>query len=96
MRYAKLVGNRLRFSPNPILFGELRIGNPPEELYLSEGYKPVHFTELPEAQGFGWYEVVWSETENAIIQSWQWHESEDTDELSDSEAMQLLLGGEVS
>ena len=40
-----------------------------------------------------WIET-WTETENAIVQGWTWHEATDEDEISDTEALALLTGGE--
>ena len=94
MRYAKLINNDLQFAPNPIRAGDNIIGNPPDDVYLAEGYKPVRFTQQPEPLGGGHYDAVWTETEDAIVQSWIWREAADEDEITDAEAMEILLGGE--
>lgn len=93
MRYAKLINNQLSYAPNPILHNDNYTGNAPPEVYWAEGYKQVQYTGQPEPQGAGWWNEVWEETGEAIVQGWQWHEATDGDELTDIEALNLLLGG---
>lgn len=95
MAYAKLIDGNLSYAPNPILNNGFRIGNPPQEIYLDEGYKPVSLTDQPEPRGVGWWVETWSETEEAIVQGWTWHEAADEDEISPEEALQILLGGNI-
>lgn len=93
MRYAKLINNYPSYAPNPIIHNGCRIGNPPPEIYLEEGYKPVVYNDQPEPQGAGRYIEKWAETEEAIVQGWEWHEAADEDEIDPEEALDLLLGG---
>lgn len=95
MKYAKLINNFPAYAPNPILHNGLRYGNPPADVYLAEGYKPVTYTDQPEPQGVGRWIETWTETEDAIVQGWVWHEAADEDEISDTEALDMLLGGEA-
>ena len=91
MKYAKLFDGRLSFAPNPIRADGFWHGNPPAELYLAQGYKPVRCTEPPAAEnGFRPVES-WTETEEAIVQGWT---LEPEGELEDGEALNILLGGE--
>lgn len=76
MKYAKLIDNTVVFAPNPILRDGFFIGNPTSAIYLSEGFKPVSYTNQPEPQGRGWYESIWMESEEAIVQDWEWRESD--------------------
>lgn len=94
MSYAKLIDGNLSYAPNPIRHNSVLIGNPPAEVYLSEGYKPVTLTNQPEPLGVGWWIETWTETEDAIVQGWTWHEATDEDEISDTEALELLTGGD--
>ena len=94
MRYAKLINGYPVFAPNPILHNGMWYGNPPGEVYLEQGYKPVQYTDQPEPQGVGRYEATWTETDEAIVQGWTWHEATDEDEIDPEEALDLLLGGE--
>ena len=71
MTYAKLIEGELNFAPNPIRVGENNIGNPPDEIYLADGYKPVRYTDPPTEprEGYQWQES-WSETDTEIVQGW--------------------------
>lgn len=93
MQYAKLIDGQLHFSPNPILVDSNYIGNPNGDLCLALGFQPVRYTEMPEPQGIGWYSTIWVESEEGIVQTWEWHEASGNDEISDSEALSILLGG---
>lgn len=95
MTYAKLNEGELVLAPNPITVNGSRIGNPPASIYEAKGYKPVAYTDQPEPQGMGWYVETWTETDEAIVQGWVWHEATDEDEISDEEVLQILLGGNV-
>jgi hypothetical protein len=90
MRYAKLINNHPVYATNPILHNGLWYGNPPPEVYLAEGYKPVRFTDAPETD-IGYTAVEgWTETETEIIQTWEIMEAE----VDSSEAMDILFGGD--
>lgn len=94
MKYAKLINNYPVYATNPILHNGLWYGNPSGEIYEAEGYKPVQYADQPEPQGVGRWEATWTETDEAIVQGWEWHEATDEDEISDAEALDMLLGGE--
>lgn len=94
MEYAKLIDGFPVYAPNPILHNGLWYGNPPPEVYLTEGYKPVTYTDQPEPQGVGRWIEKWEETDEAIVQGWVWHEATDEDEISPEEALDMLMGGE--
>ena len=94
MRYSKLLDGHPVYAPNPILHDGQRIGNPPGEVYLEEGYKPVQRTDQPEPLGIGWWEELWTEDNLNIYNTWQWNEATDDDEISPEEALDMLLGGE--
>ena len=70
MTYAKLINNTLALAPNPIIVGDRQIGNPPGDIYTKQGYKPVTYTEAPAVEP-GYVAVPgWTETEEAIVQTW--------------------------
>ena len=94
MKYAKLNDGSISYAPNPILYNGLWFGNPPGSVYEAEGYKPVTYTDQPEPLGVGRWIETWTETEDAIVQGWVWHEAADEDEISDTEALALLTGGD--
>lgn len=91
MNYAKLIDGYPAYAPNPIIIGDRQIGNPPGSVYEEQGYKPVTFTDPPETEP-GYVAVSgWTETEEAIIQTWTIQE---LTELDGDQAMQYLFGGE--
>lgn len=94
MRYAKLIDGFPAYAPSPILHDGMMRYNPPGSVYEAEGYKPVTYTDQPEPLGVGWYVETWTETDEAIVQGWVWHEATDEDEISQEEALDMLLGGE--
>ena len=94
MKYAKLIDGAISHAPNPILHNGMIRYNPPGSVYEAEGYKPVSLANQPEPPGVGWWVETWTETEDAIVQGWTWHEATDEDEISDTEALELLTGGD--
>lgn len=94
MIYAKLIDGYPQYAPNPILHDGSYIGNPPGEVYEAEGYKIVTLTPMPEAPSGYYYAETWTETEDAIVQSWELVEAPEP-ELSADEALDILLGGAV-
>ena len=70
MKYAKLKDGYPVYAPNPILHDGLWVGNPPAEVYLADGYKPVIYTDPPETEP-GYIAVpIWTETADEIVQMW--------------------------
>lgn len=91
MKYAKLIDSYPLFAPRHLTVGENVIYNPPEEIYLEQGWLPVKFTDQPEPQGYGYYSETWTEKDGEIVQGWEW--VEETDVPAD-EAMSILFGGD--
>lgn len=90
-KYAKLIDSYPQFAPRHLTVGENVIYNPPEEIYLEQGWLPVRFTEAPEAEP-GWhYEESWSEDGGEIVQGWEL--VRDPDDISADEAIDIILGG---
>ena len=92
MKYAKLIDGAISYAPNPIVIGDRQIGNPPGEVYLSEGYKPVIYTEPPEVEpGYiavpGWYDEG-----DAIREVWTI--IEEPDEIDEGRAYRIISGEE--
>ena len=94
MRYAKLTDSSISYAPNPIQHNGLWYGNPPGSVYEAEGYKPVQYADQPEPQGVGHWEETWTETDEAIVQGWVWHEAGPDDEISGDEVLDVLFGGD--
>ena len=90
MTYAKLISGYPQYAPNPITVNGVRIGNPPAEVYLAEGYKPVRYTAAPETDVGCEAKPGWEETETEIVQTWEIVEAD----VDPAEAMEILFGGE--
>ena len=89
MKYAKLISGNLAYAPNPIIIADRQIGNPPGEVYIKQGYKPVVYTEPPEVEpGYeavpGWYD---DGTEIREV----WTVVPEPDEVNSDRAMEILF-----
>lgn len=92
IKYAKLENGYPHYAPNPIRVDGNYVGNPPGDVYLAEGYKPVRHTEPGETpDGYFWAET-WTETDSEIVQGWEAVEL--PDEVGADEAMEILFGGD--
>ena len=70
MKYVKLIDGEIVFAPNPIKVNNYYIGNPSGEIYKSQGYKELEYTDPPEVEDG--YEAIsgWEELEDKIVQIW--------------------------
>lgn len=92
MTYAKLTEAGIVFAPRRLRMGGTTVYNPPAELLLELGYKPVIYSEAPEV-GEGFEAAPgWTETEDAIVRTWT---LEPEGDISDAAALEILLGGET-
>lgn len=90
MTYAKLINGELVAAPRRIRLETHTVFNPPAELLEEQGYKPVRYTEPPEVEE-GFVAVPgWEETEEEIVQTWT---VEPEGDISDAEALEILMGG---
>lgn len=97
MKYAKLIGGALIYAPRKLateIDGEsYMVYNPPDELLEEQGWLPVVYTNPPEApEGYN-YEPTYTEDDGEIVQGWVL--VEDSDDISDSEALDIIMGGVV-
>ena len=92
--YGKLTDGRLITAPKMLVIGSTKVWNATAEQYAAAGYKPVEFTEMPEAPEGYYYESGWEEQETAIVQTWTMVELP-PDEMSAEEALEIILGGEA-
>ena len=91
MRYAKLIDGQIQFATRKLTVGEYTVYNPTPEMLIAEGYKPVVYTEPPTVEP-GFVAVPgWEERENEIVQIWTIEQ--DSGEIDDSEALNIILGG---
>ena len=91
MIYGKLVDGELRGAPNPLKTEESYIFTNNAAIYLANGYKSIILTDSP-SDGKS-YTSSWTETETEIIQVWT--EQQQTDEISDSEALSIITERDV-
>lgn len=69
--YAKLENGYLRSAPKTVQWQGHTVNNPSADKLAELGYKPVVYTDMPEAiEGKHW-ESGWTEEENAIRQVWK-------------------------
>jgi hypothetical protein len=89
--YAKLIDGALQTAPKKLTGDGVIVYNPPAEMYLAVGYKPVTFVDPPEAPEDFYYESGWEEQTDAIVQTWTLTPlPEDIDE---AEAYDIIFGG---
>ena len=89
--YGKLINTTLFIAPNKLNEGNTIVFNPPHELYIDQGWKPVIFTDMPEPPTGYTYEMGWSEINGIITEIWTLVEL--SDDIDDSEVIEILLGG---
>lgn len=70
--YGKLINGILYRAPKMLHIGSNNVWNPTVEQYAAAGYKPVEFTEMPEAPE-GYYPSIakWVENEGVIQCVWE-------------------------
>ena len=89
--YAKLIDGALQIAPKKLPGDGVIVYNPPEEMYRAAGYKPVTFTDAPEAPEGYYYESGWEETADAIVQTWTLTPL--PDDIDEAEAYDIIFGG---
>ena len=90
--YARLDGGRLIRAPKMLDVEKNHVYNPTPAQLTAAGYKPVTYTDPPEAPE-GWYaEAGWAEQADAIIQTWTLRElpPEEATEADYAEALGRL------
>lgn len=91
MNYAKLIDGNLEIAPRKLKGDGVVVYNPPAEMYAAQGWKPVQFTDAPEAPTGYTYDSGWEETAEAIAQTWTLVPL--PDDISDDEAFEIIFGG---
>lgn len=90
--YGKLIEGRLMTAPRKLPGDGISVYNPPAEMYLDQGWLPITFIDQPAAPEGYHYKSRWEEAEDAIIQTWTLVKN--PDDIEDSEAIEILLGGD--
>lgn len=72
--FAKLKNGILDPAPSVFYEGNRIIVNPDEAFLQQKGYKMVVNTKRPDADEGFYYEPVWEEKDDTILQTWEIHE----------------------
>ena len=89
--YGKLNEGSLTIAPRELSGDGVIVYNPPAEMYREQGWKPVEFTDAPEAPEGYTYESAWEEQEESIVQTWTLVPL--PDDIDDAEAFDIIFGG---
>lgn len=89
--YAKLIDGALHIAPKKLPGDGVIVYNPPAEMYLAQGWKPVTFTDAPEAPSGYYYESGWEEQDDAIVLVWTLAPL--PDDIDEAEAYDIIFGG---
>ena len=89
--YAKLIDGALQIAPKKLPGDGTIVYNPPAEMYAAQGWKPVQYTDPPEAPSGYYYESGWEETAEAIVQTWTLTPL--PDDIDEAEAYDIIFGG---
>lgn len=89
--YGKLINGNLTIAPRKLNGDGVVVYNPPEAMYRAQDYKPVEFTDAPEAPEGYTYESGWEETADSIVQTWTLVPL--PDDIDDAEAYNIIFGG---
>lgn len=89
--YGKLINGNLTIAPRKLPGDGVVVYNPPAEMYRAQGYKPVEFTDAPEAQEGYTDESAWEETADSIMQTWTLVPL--PDDIDEAEAFDIIFGG---
>lgn len=88
--YGKLIEGVLSEAPKKLTIGDNQVWNAPAEEYIIQGWKPVRFTDAPEAPEGYYYRSEWTEDDAEIVQSWVLEKL--PDEVDEAEAWNILFG----
>ena len=89
--YGKLNEGELHIAPKKLNGDGVVVYNPPESMYLEQGWKPVEYTDPPEAPSGYYYESGWEEQTDAIVQTWTLTPL--PDDIDEAEAYDIIFGG---
>ena len=89
--YGKLNDGDLKIAPRKLPGDGVVVYNPPEAMYRAQGWKPVEFTDAPEAPEGYTYESGWEEQDESIVQTWTLVPL--PDDIDEAEAFDIIFGG---
>jgi len=88
MKYAKLIDGVIQFAPRKIKHDNSTTYNPPVEMLIERGYKPLIETEPPVAPEGYHYELSYLDEGEQIVYVWTLAEDEPTPD----EILNILTG----
>lgn len=92
--YGKLIDGVLQVAPKKLHGDGVNIWNPPAEMYIAQGWKPVEFSQSPDNPPAGYYyEAGWREEDERIIQTWTLTPL--PDDIDEAEAYRIIFGGDA-
>lgn len=91
--YANIKNGAMLRAQEALIIDGVVVEHPTGEQYLAAGYKPVVFSDEPDAPDGYHAEFYWIEEPKQIMQAWVI--VEDTDEVNADEALIILLGGDT-
>ena len=89
--YAKRIDGALNIAPKKLPGDGSIVYNPPAGMYAAQGWKPVTFTDAPDAPEGYYYESGWEEQTDAIVQVWTLTPL--PDDIDECEAYDIIFGG---
>lgn len=92
MYYGKFEDGSFIFAPAKLTVGGVTIYNPTDEILLAAGFKPMIYSDPPDAPDGYYYDNEWEERENEIVQMWHLVELP-PHEMTAEEALEIILGG---
>lgn len=91
--YAKLINGNLTIAPKMLTVGSTNVWNASDEQYAAQGWLPVVYTDAPEQDGY-YAESGWAEEDGRIVQEWVLIPIPEDADIDDSEALNIILGGD--
>jgi len=91
MDYGKFINGRLEIFKNPLRLEDMMVFNPPADMLEAEGYKPILFSETPQAREGYYMAYNWAEDATEIYQDW-YEVLMPEPEISDGEYLLKALG----
>lgn len=92
MVFGKLTGGEIAFAKRAVEYNGELVKHPTDDILRALGFLEVQFTEQPEAPEGYEYAPTWAEDGGVIVQGWELSPLDD--EITDEEALNILLGGE--
>ena len=89
--YGRIIAGEFEFAPRKLNGNGVVVYNPPAEMYLEQGWKPVTFVDPPKAPSGYYYESGWEEQTDAIVQTWTLTPL--PDDIDEAEAYDIIFGG---